>query len=273
MTDAEEFILIPKSMYIKDQPVVSQVLDDPQMKNLSAQFSLLNRYRGGGGGETPSKESKSSQQIETDYNYNNKLEKNQYDEIIRQISFLESGKLSRAKIILNAINQSPRLQVNEQQRFMLDGQPTGVSVAEFLYNTQQPTKKLTSDYPKILSALNIGQHLVINTNAKRYLGTTSATVSTPKNSGDKTKVQSPKKYSLRKKGNTNKIPLRTDTDQEVSENKLKRKPSRNIGADENLLAEKEEEGEASTEEEFGETEFENEQTAQAYQTPWDSFDD
>ena len=125
-------------MYIKDQPVVSQVLDDPQMKNLSAQFSLLNRYRGGG--ETPSKESKSSQQIETDYNYNNKLEKNQYDEIIRQISFLESGKLSRAKIILNAINQSPRLQVNEQQRFKLDGQPTGVSVAEFLYNTQQPTK-------------------------------------------------------------------------------------------------------------------------------------
>ena len=44
---------------------------------------------------------------------------------------------------------------------------TGLNIPIFLYDLQQPTKKLTNpDYFKILEALNIKEDLVINSNAK-----------------------------------------------------------------------------------------------------------
>ena len=45
MSTAEEFILIPKNQYIKEQPYSSQILNDPRVQHRGAHFSFLNRMR------------------------------------------------------------------------------------------------------------------------------------------------------------------------------------------------------------------------------------
>ena len=45
MTTAEEFILIPKNQFMKEQPYSSQILNDPRVQHRGAQFSFLNRMR------------------------------------------------------------------------------------------------------------------------------------------------------------------------------------------------------------------------------------
>ena len=57
--------------------------------------------------------------------------------------------------------------MDENENFIVDGTATGINVPIFLYDMQQPTKKLSNpDYFKILEALNIKEDLVINSNAK-----------------------------------------------------------------------------------------------------------
>ena len=45
MTIAEEFILVPKKLYLKDQPLTEQILENPQIKHKSSQLSIVNRVR------------------------------------------------------------------------------------------------------------------------------------------------------------------------------------------------------------------------------------
>ena len=42
---AEEFILVPKKVYMKSHPYQTQVLEDPDVKHKSAQLSFINRMR------------------------------------------------------------------------------------------------------------------------------------------------------------------------------------------------------------------------------------
>ena len=45
MSIAEEFILIPKNLFMKEQTHSSQILDDPGVQHTGAQFSFLSRMR------------------------------------------------------------------------------------------------------------------------------------------------------------------------------------------------------------------------------------
>ena len=45
MMTAEEFILIPKHLYVKEQPHAARVLHDNNIKHKNAQLSYLNRLR------------------------------------------------------------------------------------------------------------------------------------------------------------------------------------------------------------------------------------
>ena len=57
--------------------------------------------------------------------------------------------------------------IDENENFIVDGTATGINVRIFLYDLQQPTKKIHNpDFFKILEALNIKEVLVINSNAK-----------------------------------------------------------------------------------------------------------
>ena len=45
MSTAEEFILVPKNQYMKEQPYCAQIQNDPRVQHRGAQFSFLNRMR------------------------------------------------------------------------------------------------------------------------------------------------------------------------------------------------------------------------------------
>ena len=45
MSTAEEFILIPKNQFMKQQPYTSPILNDPRVQRTGAKFSFLNRMR------------------------------------------------------------------------------------------------------------------------------------------------------------------------------------------------------------------------------------
>ena len=44
MSTAEEFNLIPKNQFLKEQPYTSQILNDPSVQHTGAQFSFFEPY-------------------------------------------------------------------------------------------------------------------------------------------------------------------------------------------------------------------------------------
>ena len=90
----------------------------------------------------------------------------------------------------------------------MNGVQTELGVAEFLYNLQQPTKKLdTSLYETILTELKIGSHLLLNKYAKQIIEEARAQTSTSRFVGG-----TPKKTSKKKKRKTKQSS--GDTDEE-----------------------------------------------------------
>ena len=66
---------------------------------------------------------------------------------------------------------SDTVSISEENNVLhIEDEPQGVKVTNFLYNLQQPTKKIdVKKYSKILSELDIAAHLVYNTHAKKVL--------------------------------------------------------------------------------------------------------
>ena len=55
------------------------------------------------------------------------------------------------------------------RRFIIDESGTELLAADFLYDLQQPTKKLTIDHFRVLALQDISSHLTTNTFAKQFL--------------------------------------------------------------------------------------------------------
>ena len=163
MSTAEEFILIPKNQFMKEQPYSSQILNDPRVQHRGAQFSFLNRMRPNENTEKENQEIMDTRET-TDPT---ELSKVHADKILQNLNMLASAKFTRTEKIVNLIKESKKVVIDENENFIVDGTATGINVPIFLYDLQQPTKKINNpDYFKILEALNIKEDLVINSNAK-----------------------------------------------------------------------------------------------------------
>ena len=191
MMTAEEFILIPKHLY------VARVLHDNNIKHKNAQLSYPNRLRS----QLPPQTSKTTATKET---FTEKIEPQQEqlklltdneevpverdkDEILKekhnrqtesvlgQLQVLEDKKFVRAKTVLEIIENSERITINRDNVVIyVDKVPTGLKAAIFLYDIQQPTKKLHNPaFINILTALNLNENLVINRNAKHAVQSAS----------------------------------------------------------------------------------------------------
>ena len=164
MSTAEEFILIPKNQYMKEQPYSSQILNDPRVQHRSAQFSFLNRMRPN---ESTNKEYQEI--LDTRETIDpTELSKMKADKILQNLNVLVPAKFTRTEKIVSLIKESKKVVIDENENFIVDGTATGINVPIFLYDLQQPTKKLSNpDYFKILEVLIIKEDLVINRNAIR----------------------------------------------------------------------------------------------------------
>ena len=89
------------------------------------------------------------------------------NKILQNLNVLAPAKFTRTEKIVSLIKESKKVVIDKNENFIVDGTATGINVPIFLYDLQQPTKKLSNaDYFKILEVLDIKDALVINRNAK-----------------------------------------------------------------------------------------------------------
>ena len=97
-----------------------------------------------------------------------------FDSILLELEFINKNQIKRSKIILDLINQSETVTIELNDVIHFNKETLGIKASTFLYNLQQPTKKIDiAKYSKILIALNISPHLVVNTHAKQILEASS----------------------------------------------------------------------------------------------------
>lgn len=154
---AEEFVLIPKRQYIKDRPIPEQILHDPSLKKKAVQLTMLQRER-------PLLQIQSTEENEEAIT----TEKTVRDMVFHNLSSLQTpGQIRKSELILDQILNSDRLEIDTNGQLTLDGTKIGVETSTFLYDIQQPTKKIdTAAYTSVLNQLSLPSHLVGNKYAK-----------------------------------------------------------------------------------------------------------
>ena len=179
----EEFVLIPKQMYTREQPYISQLLSNKDVHNPAKQLSLLQKNK------SPSAPSVSQQDTEqqTDASVDDRSAINESMEksfmtdntlairqgVLNDIKILKGIKFGRANKILEIIEESDSVSLDSSKRLLIKGSNTEVLAATFLYNLQQTTCKLSFEQFSILALLDIGSHLTCNTYAKKFLNLSS----------------------------------------------------------------------------------------------------
>ena len=156
----EEFILIPKRMFLSHQPVKNEILENPNYEQKAAQLSLFQRNQS----EKPQKEEKpvetmssvyenkeatkeeTSEPVIEDSEIEPILKKqnfSQFESIISELEPMEKNKIKRSEILLERIKQSDVISIGGNDVLHINKEQLGVKVSTFLYNLQQSTKKLT----------------------------------------------------------------------------------------------------------------------------------
>ena len=200
----EEFILIPKRMFITKQPQKSEIIENPQYKNKANQLSLMQRNklindenveqtdrviqtdptnierdvdkadRVVQTDPTKFEDEKmeaSSDDSEMDPIVTKKPTVESFESIMKNVKLKEAHKIKRAEIVLDFILQSNQITIGEESQLIyIDNKPTDVQVSSFLYDLQQPTKKIDQEASsRILLVHRLEPDLVSNTYAKQIL--------------------------------------------------------------------------------------------------------
>ena len=179
----EEFVLIPKQMYTREQPQVSQLLSNKNIHNPAKQISLLQRNKSL---SAPSASQQDTEQ-QTDASVDDRSTINESmaksfttdntstikKGVLNDIRILKGIKFERANTILDIIEESDFVSLDSSKRLLINGTNTEVLAATFLYNLQQTTCKLSFEQFSVLTHLDIGSHLTCNTYAKKFLNLSS----------------------------------------------------------------------------------------------------
>ena len=198
---AEEFVLIPKRMFVSKQPTRTEILDNPIYIQKAAQLSPLQRNnptdfeskeateqetnktnivnkrkRRTSSVDLKSELDDGSESVQSFFSDDGEIEpslkkQSDFDSIMSGVELMEENKVERAEIILNKILSSETVSIEDPSGFLhIEDKPMRVKVSTILYNLQQPTKKIgLAVYTNILHELKIPPHLVSNTHAKKVL--------------------------------------------------------------------------------------------------------
>ena len=197
---AEEFVLIPKRMFISKNPTKEEIFDNPMYQQKATQLALLQRTNpnfernnekkvqdADTNTDRSIKRTKSSDDATSDADdvraesffsddseiepIVNKRRDSAFNSKMLELKIVDENKTKRAAIILNKIFNSNNISIIEETNILhINDEPQGVDVTSFLYNLQKPTKKIDlSKYSKILSELDISADLVYKTHAKKVV--------------------------------------------------------------------------------------------------------
>ena len=169
----EEFVLIPKQMYTREKPHISQLLSNKDVHNSAKQISLFQKNKSPSA--PPASQPDTEQQTDASVNdrsaINESMEKSIMTDntsairqgVLNDIKILKGIKFERANKILEIIEESDSVSLDSSKRLLIRGSNTDVLAATFLYNLQQTTCKLNFEHFSILALLDIGSHLTCNT--------------------------------------------------------------------------------------------------------------
>ena len=176
----EEFVVTPRQIYANEQPQFSQLLNNRNVREKAKQISLLQRSKSP---QAPSTTQQDTQQqtdnilenIKDDLNetrddkIDSKILTEIRERVLRDIKHLHRKKFEKASIILKKKEESESLSLDQTSRPMVNRSSTGLLVADFFYDLQQTTSKLSLEHYKVLTFLDISSQLTCNTYAKKFL--------------------------------------------------------------------------------------------------------
>ena len=169
--NAEEFVLIPKRLFISKNPTKEEIFDNPIYQQKDTQLSLLQRsnpkFEQSSGKKLQEADTSTDRLIKrtrsvgdrTGDPYDVKLESfvrdcseiepvlkkrkvSAFDSVMLELKLMDEIKTKRAAIVLKNIFDSDTVSISEENNVLhITDEPQGVRVANFLYNLQQPTKK------------------------------------------------------------------------------------------------------------------------------------
>ena len=128
MSTAEEFILIPKNQFMKEQPYTSQNLNDPTVQHTGAQFSYLNRMRLNKNTKKEYRENLDTRETIDPTELSKKIA----NKILQNLNILAPAKFTRTEKIVSLIKESKKVVIDENENFIVDGTATGINVPIFL---------------------------------------------------------------------------------------------------------------------------------------------
>ena len=173
----EEFVLIPKQIYTREQPHVSQLLSNKSINNPAKHISLLprNNLPPAPCASQQDTEQPTDASVDVRSTINESMEKSftidntstVKKEVLNCIRILMGINFEKANTILDIIEESDSVSFDSSKRLLINGRNTEVLAATFFYNLQQTTCKLSFEQFSVLTPLDIGPHLTPNTYAKK----------------------------------------------------------------------------------------------------------
>ena len=155
--NAEEFVLIPKNMYMQQRPMVQQILQTPNSNATGKQLSLLQRYA-------------KPRQMEDTGIYAPPVRTTLKETVMDSLLSLTEGQKKKSSHVYDKLTaETEHLSIDNNGYIEIDGVESGLLMSTFLYDLQQPTKHLHPIHEDILNHLGIPDHVVGNKSAKAII--------------------------------------------------------------------------------------------------------
>lgn len=180
---AEEFVLIPKSMFMRNLSSVEEITYNPAMKSKANQLSFLTRIQ--------DNKHLTLDTVPPSSNTEDIASAQQKKDILKELTSLSSSLLARSDIIYDKILAVSEFSLDHAGHILYRGEPSGIEMGSFLNSLQVPNKRLTIDEQRFVRGLKLGEHLVANSQAKSIAHERAApqeTSAKPRGSGKKRKT-------------------------------------------------------------------------------------
>jgi hypothetical protein len=171
MSGAEEFVLVPKHVYTRSQPITEQVLNNPQIQRKAQYLNTIQDYVSANPSEDQLQQQPSRSSSSSSFEKPTKQRETTLAEsILGELTALSASQQVKSKHILKKIFDHRQVSIDMSGGLTVDGKAIGLSVATFLWDLQQSTKKLkNSIHETVLKMLLLPEHLVANKDAKDVL--------------------------------------------------------------------------------------------------------
>ena len=164
-------MLVPKHVYTRSQPITEQVLNNPQIQRKAQYLNTIQDYVSANPSEDQLQQQPSRSSSSSSFEKPIKQRETTLAEsILGELTALSASQQVKSKHILKKIFDHRQVSIDMSGGLTVDGKAIGLSVATFLWDLQQSTKKLKkSIHETVLKMLLLPEHLVANKDAKDVL--------------------------------------------------------------------------------------------------------